>query len=293
MRGKFFNKGVAFFIIFLFVGVSVGVCDFNKTKRTLIEAEESADTAVSVCNCEINKQAIVDGVNSISRGLTSKDIDALQKQIEIEGWTYTVSENPATKYSIDELCGLEEPENWWVDANFDQYMPATTLPDSFVWRVVAGGLPPIKSQGGCGSCWAFGTIAPLECNIKIKDSVTVDLSEQWLVSCNVDGYSCSGGWWCHEYFKLDGNRADPCGDSGAVLEEHFPYVAYNAPCNCPYPHDYFIDDWAYVGPKYGVATVQQIKQAIYEYGPVSVAVCVNSAFQAYSGGKSAALHVIV
>ena len=49
-------------------------------------------------------------------------------------------------------------------------------------------------------------------------------------------------------------------------------------------HDYFIEDWAYVGNPYGVATVEQIKQAIYQYGPVSVAVCVNSAFHSYSGG---------
>ncbi len=284
MKGKLLNKVLAFVIIFLFVGASVGVCDFNKTEMTLTEGEGWIDSAVSICNCGKNEQAIINGEVSTSKGLTNEDIAALQKQIEIEGWTYTVSENPATKYSIDELCGLVEPEEWWVGAKFDSGMPTSTLPDYFDWRVVAGGLPPIKNQGGCGSCWAFGTIAPLECNIKINDGVIEDLSEQWLVSCNIDGYSCSGGWWCHEYFKLDGNRADPCGDSGAVLEQYFPYVAYNAPCNCPYPHDYFINDWAYVGPINGVATVLQIKQAIYEYGPVSVAVCVNSAFQAYSGG---------
>jgi len=284
MGGKLFNKGLAFVVIFLFVGVSVSVCDFDKTTMTLIESEGGSDTTVSACNCNKNEQVIIDGETSTYGGLTSEDIAALQKQAESEGWTYTVSENPATKYSIDELCGLVEPEDWWVDAEFDNTMPTGTYPDSFDWRVVAGGLPPIKNQGSCGSCWAFGTVAPLECNIKIKDGIIEDLSEQWLVSCNVDGYSCSGGWWCHEYFKMDGNRQDPCGDDGAVLEEYFPYVAYNAPCNCPYPHDYYIDDWAYVGNPYGVATVEQIKNAIYQYGPVSVAVCVNSAFQAYSGG---------
>jgi C1A family cysteine protease/outer membrane lipoprotein-sorting protein len=284
MGHKLFNKCLSCVVIFLFVGVSVGVCDFNKTKRTLIESEGWGNSAVSTCNCEKNNQAIINGEDTSSRGLTNEDIAALQKQAEIEGWTYTVSENPATKYSINDLCGLVEPEDWWVDAKFDPCMPTSTLPDSFDWREVAGGLPPIKNQGSCGSCWAFGTVAPLECNIKIKDGILEDLSEQWLVSCNVDGYSCSGGWWCHEYFKLDGNKEDPCGDSGAVLEEFFPYTASNEPCDCPYPHDYFIEDWAYVGNPYGVATVEQIKQAIYQYGPVSVAVCVNSAFHSYSGG---------
>ncbi len=196
----------------------------------------------------------------------------------------TLSTNDADRYSINELCGLVEPEDWTANARFDLCVPRGDFPDSFDWRnEVPGGLPSVKSQGNCGSCWAFGTVAPLECNIKIKDGIEEDLSEQWLVSCNQDGYSCSGGWWCHDYFMENG-KTDPCGDSGAVLEQYFPYVAYNAPCNCPYPHDYFIEDWAYVGDPNGVATVEQIKQAIYDYGPVSVAVCVNTAFHDYTGG---------
>jgi len=196
----------------------------------------------------------------------------------------TLFEKTAYEYSIDELCGLVEPDDWYVNAKFDPCYSRGDLPDSFDWRdEVEGGLPSIKNQGSCGSCWAFGTVAPLECAIKIKDGVEEDLSEQWLVSCNQDGYSCSGGWWCHDYFMENG-KTDPCGDSGAVLEADFPYSASNEPCNCPYPHEYFIEDWAYVGNPNGVATVDQIKQAIYDYGPVSVAVCVNSAFHDYSGG---------
>jgi len=263
MGGKLFSKVFVFVVIFLFFGASVSICNQGKTKMT----------DVSACNCEKNLGEI-----------TSEDIAALQKRIDDEGWTYTVSQNPATQYSIDQLCGLVEPDDWWVDAEFDNIMPTGSLPDSFDWRTQAGGLPPVRNQGGCGSCWAFGTIGPIECGIKIQDGIVEDLSEQWLVSCNEDGYSCSGGWWCHEYYIMNGNRQDPCGDDGAVMESDFPYVAYNAPCNCPYPHEYFIDSWAYVGPKYGVATVEQIKNAIYTYGPVSVAVCVNSAFQGYNGG---------
>jgi len=208
----------------------------------------------------------------------------VQNDIEDQVWENNPGENLAEKYSIDELCGLVEPEDWYVNANFDPCTPRGDLPDEFDWRdEVSGGLPPIKSQGSCGSCWAFGTMASLECNIKIIDGVEEDLSEQWLVSCNQDGYSCSGGWWCHDYFRENG-KTDPCGDSGAVLEEDFPYTATNAPCNCPYPHEYFIEDWAYVGNPNGVATVDQIKQALYDYGVVSVAVCVNSAFHDYPGG---------
>lgn len=217
---------------------------------------------------------------SFAQGLSSTDIAALQNQGEIEGWTFTVGENPATAYALEDLCGLTAPEKWWVDAKFDPCLPTMTLPVAFNW-CDSGGCTPVKNQGSCGSCWAFATVGALECNIKIKDGITVDLSEQWLVSCNTYGYGCGGGWWAHDFHQW---RTDPCGGTGAVPESYFPYVAYDAACSCPYPHDYLIDGWAFVGNSYSVAPVASIKQAILDYGPVSVAVYVNAAMQAYTGG---------
>jgi len=212
--------------------------------------------------------------------MTSDDIAVLQEQGKKEGWTFTVGENSATKYSLEQLCGLKEPENWQATARFDPMTVKLDLPESFDWRDSVD-LPPVKNQGGCGSCWAFGTVGPLECNIRILDGITEDLSEQWLVSCNRNGWSCDGGWFAHNYHQF---HTDPCDSSGAVLEADFPYVAWDAPCGCPYPHPYHIESWAYIGSSYSIPGADLIKQAIMEYGPVSVAVYVNSAFQAYNGG---------
>jgi hypothetical protein len=216
----------------------------------------------------------------LAQGLSPEDIAGLQRQGEIEGWTFSVGENSATSRSLDELCGLVVPENWWVGARFDPCTPTKSLPDAYNWCDL-GGCTPVKNQGSCGSCWAFGTVGPLECNIKIKDGVIVDLAEQWLVSCNSDGWGCGGGWWAHDYHEW---KTDPCGGTGAVMEADFPYVAYDAPCNCPYPHEYLIDGWAFIGSESGIPPVSSIKQAILDYGPVSVAVYANSAMQAYTGG---------
>ncbi|MGB7061296.1 MAG: C1 family peptidase [Candidatus Zixiibacteriota bacterium] len=219
------------------------------------------------------------GVSS-AQGLSPEDIPALQKQGEMEGWTFTVGENSATGRSLDELCGLVVPENWWVGARFDPMVPTKDFTASFNW-CDSGGCTPVKNQSSCGSCWAFGTVGPLECNIKIKDGVTVDLSEQWLVSCNSDGWGCGGGWWAHDYHQW---KTDPCGGTGAVFEADFPYMASDLPCNCPYPHHYLIDGWAFIGSQSGIPPVSSIKQAIIDYGPVSVAVYANTAMQAYTGG---------
>lgn len=212
--------------------------------------------------------------------LTSEDIAALQQQGREEGWTFTVGENSATKYSLEQLCGAKEPENWQATARFDPMVLKLDIPESFDWRDSVD-LPPVRDQDGCGSCWAFGSMGPLECNIRILDGIIEDLSEQWLVSCNRSGWGCDGGWFAHDYHQWN---TDACDSTGAVLEADFPYVAWDAPCGCPYTHPYRIESWAFIGSPYSVPGASLIKQAIMEYGPVSVCVAVNNAFHGYNGG---------
>ncbi|MCK4871890.1 MAG: hypothetical protein KAS72_04105 [Phycisphaerales bacterium] len=219
----------------------------------------------------------------VAAQLTDEDIERLRKQGEEEGWTFTVGHNDATGYALEDLAGAVEPVDWRDPDRFDDLMPLRGLPDYFDWRDVDG-VTPIRNQGGCGSCWAFGAVGAFEAVIKIADGLDVDLSEQWLVSCTYAG-SCSGGWHDEacEYMEI-GGYTDPCGHNGAVLEEYYGYLASDAPCECPYPHDYWMDSWLFVGPHWGTPTVEQMKQAILDHGPIAVCVRVTEAFQAYSGG---------
>jgi len=215
-----------------------------------------------------------------SAQLTDDDIAALQERARNEGWTFTVGENPATKYPLEQLCGLKAPENWQEKASFDLCSPTVDLPATFDWREL-GGCTPVKNQRGCGSCWAFATVGALECAIRIREDTIVNLSEQWLVSCNLSGWGCSGGWFAHNYHEW---KSDACGGTGAVMEDDFPYQARDVSCNCPYPHRYLIDDWRFIGSPGSIPSVEAMKQAIIKYGPISVAVAANSAMQAYTGG---------
>lgn len=221
------------------------------------------------------------GVIAPSTGI-QKQLKSLQDEVAEKGHTFRVGYSSAVERPIDELCGLREPEGWVGNASFER-LSATTLqavPPSFDWRS-QNGTTAIKNQGGCGSCWAFGTAAPLESQIKIHCGITVDLSEQYLVSCNRSGYSCSGGWWAHDYHW----DITPVNDSqsGAVLESDSPYRGTNATCGGPYDHPYRLTNWHYVagGPQ---PTVQAIKQAIFTFGPVAAAVYVGPLFQSYTGG---------
>ncbi len=156
------------------------------------------------------------------------------------------------------------------------------LPASYNWCDL-GGCTPVKNQRSCGSCWAFSTVGPLESNILIHDGVVKDLSEQYLVSCNTDDWDCvDGGWFAHDYHEWKYPPGEP--EAGAVHEADFPYVASDALCDPPHTHHETIASWHFVGNEWSVPSVTAIKEAIYEHGPVSAAVCVNSAFQNYSGG---------
>ncbi len=210
--------------------------------------------------------------------ITDEELAALQEEGRREGWTFEMGRSEATERPLSELCGLVVPPDWTKNARFDTSTPDRDLPSAFDWRAV-GGCTPIRNQGGCGSCWAFGTVAPLECEILIAEDGAPDLSEQWLVSCNREGWGCGGGWWAHDYHLW---KTDPCGGTGAVLESDFRYTGTDAPCRCPYPHPYRSLSWTYIGGEF--PTVEQMKQAIFEHGPISVALAVDNRFQAYRGG---------
>jgi uncharacterized repeat protein (TIGR01451 family) len=120
-------------------------------------------------------------------------------------------------------------------------------PDAFDWRDNGGDwTTPIRDQGACGSCWAFGSLCSMESYINIqKDDPTadIDLSEQYLLSCSAG--DCDG-WY--EDAVLDYLR-----DTGTVDEACFPYQADDTiPCsNACADADcrtWQITDWDWVPP---------------------------------------------
>ncbi len=156
-----------------------------------------------------------------------------------------------------------------------------SLPSAFTWQD-HNGTSSVKDQGQCGGCWAFAASAVFEGDIKAKDGVERDLSEQFLISCNTDGWSCDGGLCPFDYFKDKIGTGDNA--AGAVYESEFPYTQSNASCNAPYVHHEKIDSWSYVGNTSTIPSDADIKQAIYDHGSVWVGVYADNAFQSYTGG---------
>ncbi|MDD3642306.1 MAG: C1 family peptidase [Candidatus Krumholzibacteria bacterium] len=151
---------------------------------------------------------------------------------------------------------------------------SAALPDAFDWRQ-HGGTTPARNQGGCGSCWAFAAVGQLESHVRIFDARVFDLSEQAILDCNIYGADCGGGWMqaAYEVFRT----------YGAVLEECIPYRAVDGrPCTQESCEPVAaITDPGYYGIDNSVA---QIKQTIYDTGPVVTAFFAHDNFHNYTGG---------
>jgi len=159
----------------------------------------------------------------------------------------------------------------------------TALPTSFDWRTYDV-VPAVRNQGGCGSCFAFGTVGVMESALKIYGWPLTDLSEQFLVSCNNDGWNCdTGGFTAHKY------HYDTLGTNqtaiGAVLEADMPYTETNGSCTNAYNHPYILASWAFVpADEFTLTPVADIKNAIYNYGPITAGVCAGDEFSDYESG---------
>ncbi|BBM96952.1 hypothetical protein MPTK1_1g01840 [Marchantia polymorpha subsp. ruderalis] len=105
------------------------------------------------------------------------------------------------------------------------YGHVDSLPTEVDWRK-EGAVTGVKSQGQCGSCWAFSTIGAVESLNQIKTGNLISLSEQELVDCDVtlNTYGCAGGFMDYgfEYIVQNG---------GVDTDMDYPYIAAEDFCN--------------------------------------------------------------
>lgn len=145
----------------------------------------------------------------------------------------------------------------------------------------------IRDQKACGSCWAFATVGVQEVAVikaGLQPSSTVDLSEQFLVSCNKEGYSCNGGWWAHHYHV--GTLANNQAFIGAVRESDLAYTASNSACQAIQNHPIRSGSWGSVAPvANSIGTTADIQNAIMTYGAVATSVCVDSGWYSYGASS--------
>ncbi len=212
----------------------------------------------------------------------AEEIDDIRAAIQEKGLNWVAEENELSLLPLEEKIkrlGILEGEDKAYLAAEPAPLPdsnLTALDPYLDWRNYNGYnyVTPIKNQGSCGSCWAFSSTAAIESKILINKGVSVNLSEQVLVSCSGAG-SCSGGY--------EGYAANYLKYTGIPLESCYPYTTSNGNCPdaCParLGQSYKISNWGYVS-----ANVTAIKTAIATYGPVVARFAVYSDFYNYKSG---------
>ena len=119
-----------------------------------------------------------------------------------------------------------------------------------------------------------------------------DLSEQHLLSCNNEDigggkrWSCSnGGWYAFDYYTDKLSSPHDSGP-GTVWELDFVYTEEDVACKPGLTHHEQLSSWSYINPDdpFSVSYVDEIKEAIIEYGPVITSLCVGPSTTEYRGG---------
>ncbi|MBN1149552.1 MAG: DUF333 domain-containing protein [Anaerolineales bacterium] len=176
----------------------VGICAFpdGSTCSAIAFLEGKCGEAFSYCAKQgLKQETRADGQNPFSPeyavcvSADGQEVGAVSSLARLE--------EMATK-----SCGEAEIEEQELPFALDEPATApragTVLPSSYDWRNRPAGnyLTNVKSQGVCGSCWAFSAVGATEAAFNISNRLTgnnFNLAEQYLVSRCGSGGTCCGG----------------------------------------------------------------------------------------------------
>ncbi|KAL5569416.1 hypothetical protein UlMin_025991 [Ulmus minor] len=159
------------------------------------------------------------------------------------------------------------------------------LPESFDWRE-KGAVTDVKTQGSCGSCWAFSTTGAVEGAHFIATGKLLSLSEQQLVDCDHTcdprekdecDSGCGGGLMTNAYEYLM--------EAGGLEEETtYPYTGKKGECKFePKKVAVRVSNFTTIS-----VDENQIAAHLVHHGPLAVGL--NAVFmQTYMGGVSCPL----
>ena len=245
-------------------------------------------------HCTVQGSDSVKGNSHKIPFLQEDDLSVIRAKIIANGYNFRVSRNWVVELSRERRARMRSrryPARWSRhESRTHDLGPLVlyldhSLPDRFDWRNADNGcsyIGPVRRQGSCGACYAFGACAAAEGAYNLATNSCnencIDFSEAFITFCLdslYDGFDgCRGS--DYDYMELDALVRE-----GVCLEDLFPYdpSAANCPLELTVPTVNF-DSWH----RLPCNDIVAIKTAIRYFGVVDVAVLTNPAFDGYEGG---------
>jgi hypothetical protein len=225
-------------------------------------------------------------------------VGSIRDALATEGYPWVAAENPVTQLPVrdravrlgvplpddeGELRGVLEAAQATRQLHMTAAAAAAGLPASFDARNVGGAsyVTPIRNQGNCGSCVAFGSVAAMETTAAYTRKVPgmqLDLSEAHLFYTHGGsvGRNCENGWLPLPALSMSR-------DKGVTFEDYFPYTPKNTGGHTLNP------DWPNrlarpIEVKDVTGDPAAIKEQIVRYGSSTACFLVYADFFSYKSG---------
>lgn len=214
------------------------------------------------------------------------DATEINKAIRDKGANWIAGDTSMSKLSPEELKRRLMPPSFiktGPKAKANLSPAKIDLPARFDWRNYNGHnyVTSIKDQGECGACYAFATTAALESRILITSHTPdrdLNLSEQAMVSCDERNYGCGGGFidYALDYLKATGSPTETC----------YPFTSRESGITgeCAGCSDWQQNTYRITGYEDVSSSVETMKSALVQYGPLVAAFLIFQDFLNYESG---------
>ncbi|CAD5229869.1 unnamed protein product [Bursaphelenchus okinawaensis] len=226
-----------------------------------------------------------------SQRLIHKNLSSYLSVEEVLDCTYEVKEygsedgcdggfpdNPSATFALNQFSDYTEEERNMLNGliyepsrdDTVEYLTVDTddVPDAYDWRE-HNGVTPVRYQGGCGSCYVFGSLAAIESQLLIHKNISSYLSVEEVLACTYydkqyNEHGCDGGY-PEAVFNFVKDR-------GVTDDDHWKYDSsihnFTGMCNMTgKPIITKIKSFHFVPND-----AEKLKAAVYKEGPVSAPV---------------------
>lgn len=223
------------------------------------------------------------GENRLRQGLFEsrlKEVLAQNSKYSDGSSTWWAEINEFSDWTEEELRKLSKGQ---VNIDKGEHPVSTPLggmkanPSRVDWRDKSPSVvTPVKNQGGCGSCWAFGSTEVLESHYAIATGDLLVLAPQAYVNCAPNPKHCGGTGGCEGSIpELAFNWS---ASKGLPLESNLPYAAHDEQCK---PYKAAVKNGGYT--KLPENDAAALETAVATIGPIAVNVAA-SPWSSYGGG---------